>query len=64
MAVTLKHWKGYELPREKFPKLLSWFENCSTRESVKQSSMEEEKIIEVYKRFVEADYKFGGLNTN
>ncbi|KAL7484412.1 hypothetical protein ACHAW6_010057 [Cyclotella cf. meneghiniana] len=64
MAVTLKHWKGYELPREKFPKLLNWFENCSTRESVKQSSMEEEKIIEVYKRFVEADYKFGGLNTN
>ncbi|KAL3794756.1 hypothetical protein HJC23_012766 [Cyclotella cryptica] len=64
MTVTLKHWKGYELPGEKFPKLLSWFENCSKRESVKQSSMEENKIIEVYKRFVEADYKFGGLNTN
>jgi glutathione S-transferase len=64
MAVTLKHWKGYELPRDKFPNLIKWFEKCSGRESVKLSSMSEEKIIEVYSRFVEVDYKFGGLNKN
>jgi glutathione S-transferase len=64
MVITLKYWKGYELPSETFPNLLYWFDTCSKRESVIQSSMGEEKIIEVYKRFVEADYKFGGLNTN
>lgn len=64
MTVTLKHWKGYELPAEKFPNLFKWFESCSERESVKMSSMSEDKIIEVYKKFVDADYKFGGLNKN
>jgi glutathione S-transferase len=64
MTVTLKHWKGYELPKDKFPNLINWFESCSGRESVKLSSMSEEKIIEVYSRFVEMDYKFGGLNKN
>ena len=64
LTITLKHWKDYELPMGKFPKLLGWIQSCSERESVKDSSMSKEKTIEVYSRFVEADYSFGGLNKN
>jgi len=64
LVITLKHWKNYELPREKFPNLLAWHDSCLGRESVKESSMSKEKMIEVYERFVGADYKFGGLNKN
>jgi glutathione S-transferase len=62
LVITLKHWKDYELPSDKFPNLLAWHDSCMTRESVKESSMTTEKTIEVYGRFVDADYKFGGLN--
>lgn len=62
LVITLKHWKNYELPKDKFPNLLLWLGSCLGRESVKESSMSKEKTIEVYTRFVEADYKFGGLN--
>lgn len=64
LVITLKHWKDYELPKDKFPKLLDWLDACLTRGSVKESSMSKEKTIEVYSRFVEVDYKFGGLNKN
>lgn len=62
LVITLKHWKDYELPSDKFPNLLAWHDSCLERESVSQSSMSKEKTIEVYGRFVSADYKFGGLN--
>ncbi|KAL7527368.1 hypothetical protein ACHAXR_006587 [Thalassiosira sp. AJA248-18] len=64
LVITLKHWKNYELPKDKFPNLLCWLDSCLERESVKESSMSKEKTIEVYERFVGADYKFGGLNKN
>ncbi|KAL9188187.1 hypothetical protein ACHAXT_006565 [Thalassiosira profunda] len=64
LKITLQHWKAYELPKDKFPKLLCWLDACLQRESVRESSMSEEKTIEVYTRFVGADYKFGGLNAN
>ena len=64
LTITLKHWKDYELPVGKFPKLLAWVQTCLERESVKQTSMTREKTIEVYSRFVEKDYNFGGLNKN
>lgn len=64
LVITLKHWKDYELPEDMFPKLLSWIDSCLARESVKDSSMTREKTIEVYTRFVGAEYKFGGLNKN
>ena len=62
LVITLKHWKDYALPSDKFPKLLAWHDSCLERESVRESSMSKEKTIEVYERFVVADYKFGGLN--
>ena len=64
LVITLKHYKDYELQKDKFPKLLAWIDICLARESVKESSMTEEKTISVYDRFVNGDYKFGGLNKN
>lgn len=64
MTVTLKHWKGYELSADKFPNTIKWIQRCSERESVKLSSMSEDRIIEVYSKFIEVDYQFGGLNKN
>eukprot|EP00591_Stephanopyxis_turris_P001505 CAMPEP_0195511962 /NCGR_PEP_ID=MMETSP0794_2-20130614/4102_1 /TAXON_ID=515487 /ORGANISM="Stephanopyxis turris, Strain CCMP 815" /LENGTH=281 /DNA_ID=CAMNT_0040639663 /DNA_START=55 /DNA_END=900 /DNA_ORIENTATION=+ len=64
LVITLKHWKDYELPNDKFPNILTWIDSCAGRESVKESSMSQEKTIELYERFVGADYKFGGLNKN
>jgi len=60
----LKHFKNYELPGDKFPKLLAWYELCSKRESVMAAALTEEKIIEIYNMFVKMDYGFGGLNQN
>jgi len=64
LIVTLKYFKGYVLPQNKFPKLLDWFDACSKCECVKESTPTEEKMIEIYKMFVDADYAFGGLNQN
>ena len=64
LVITLKYWKQYELPQEKFALLSKWLNTCLDRDSVKESSMSERDTIEVYKKFVEADYKFGGLNKN
>ena len=55
LVITLKHWKDYELPSDKFPNLLAWHDSCLERESVSQSSMSKEKTIEVYGRFVSAE---------
>lgn len=62
LRITLKHWKHYELPNDKFPNLLLWHDACLERETVKASSMTNDKTIEVYERFVTANYSFGGLN--
>ena len=64
LVVTLEKWKDYKLPEDKFPYLLAWFNSCLRRDSVIQSSMTADKIIEVYERFVSVDYEFGGLNKN
>ena len=64
LIVTLRHFKGYELSNDKFGRVLSWFHNCSMKQSVRQATISNEKIIEVYDMFMKADYKFGGLNQN
>mmetsp|Transcript_12403 Transcript_12403/g.23246 ORF Transcript_12403/g.23246 Transcript_12403/m.23246 type:complete len:295 (+) Transcript_12403:94-978(+) len=64
LVVSLRHWKDYKLPQDKFPRLLVWFSSCLERESVKTSSMDDGKIIEVYQRFMDVNYSFGGLNKN
>lgn len=64
LIVSLRHFKNYEIPSSKFQKLLKWYEICSKRNSVQQAAISEEKITEIYERFVSMDYKFGGLNKN
>jgi len=64
LIVTLGHWKNYHLPSDKFPRLLNWFHACSQLKSVQEAAISEEKIIEVYTRFMDVNYKFGGLNQN
>jgi glutathione S-transferase len=62
LVVSLKHFKAYEIPKEKFSRLLDWFELCSGRESVTAAAKSEEEIVTVYQRFVDMEYAFGGLN--
>ena len=64
LMVSLRHFKNFHITEENYPNLLSWFQLCSERESVKLTSKSEETIIEVYQKFVNVDYKFGGLNQN
>lgn len=66
MVFSLKEFKNYDLLDQstKFPYLKKWFETCSERASVKKSAKTEEEIIETYKKFLNMDYKFGGLNKN
>jgi glutathione S-transferase len=64
LVVSLKHFKGYEIPQKEFAPLLEWYALCSERDSVKAASKSDEKIIEVYQKFVDMKYGFGGLNTN
>jgi glutathione S-transferase len=64
LVVSLKHFKGYEIPKDEFAVLLEWYAICSERDSVKAVSKSDEKIIEVYQKFIDMKYSFGGLNQN
>jgi glutathione S-transferase len=65
LIVTLRHYKAYELPDNKFPLLLNWYNVCSKRKSITDGGdISEEKIIEIYNKFMNMNYKFGGLNQN
>ena len=64
LVVSLRQFKQYEIPVDKFPKLLKWYELCSQRDSVQAASLTDEKIHELYSMFLDIDYSFGGLNKN
>ena len=64
LVITLKHYKGYDVPKDRFARLLEWYDLCSQRESVSTASKSVDEIIQVYNRFFEVDYAFGGLNKN
>ena len=64
LVVSLRQFKQYEIPADKFPKLLKWYELCSQRDSVQAASLTDEKIQELYSMFRDIDYSFGGLNKN
>lgn len=61
MDVALKHFKNYEVNKEKFPKLLDWYETCRKRNSVYRAECTSGAIIENFRHFIEIDYDFGGL---
>lgn len=64
LVVSLKHFKGYEIPADEFAVLLEWYAVCSERDSVKAVSKSDEKIVDVYQKFIDMKYSFGGLNQN
>ena len=64
LVVSLRHFKKYEMPQSEFAPLLEWYDLCSKRKSVQAASKSDERIIEVYQKFVDMKYKFGGLNKN
>lgn len=63
LIISLGHFKGFDLPEDRFSKFLAWYSRCSTRESVIAATPSKEQILETYEKFVKADYSFGGLNT-
>lgn len=64
LVVSLRQFKQYEIPVDKFPKLMKWYDLCSQRDSVQAASLTDEKIHELYSLFLDIDYSFGGLNKN
>lgn len=64
LVVSLKHFKGYQLPEARFPLLLEWYARCQERPSFQTTGKTEEDIITIYQRFKDMSYKFGGLNRN
>lgn len=64
MMVSLRHYKNYTPPKSKFNSLLNWFDLCMERSSVQTVIPSDDKILEVYERFVNANYSFGGKNRN
>jgi glutathione S-transferase len=64
MKVSLEYFKGYTISKSKFSRVLDWWDHCRERDSVKAASIDEAKVIELYKRFIKVNYSFGGLNKN
>jgi glutathione S-transferase len=68
MMIALKHYKnGYEVlspTTSRFQPLFDWYQLCSKRASVRTVSKTKDEIVEVYDKFMDMNYNFGGLNTN
>jgi glutathione S-transferase len=69
MTIALKHYKGddaYDVltPTSRFQQLFDWYQLCSKRPSVQAVSKTKDEIVQVYDKFMDVDYAFGGLNTN
>jgi len=64
LVVSLEHFKSYQIPKDRFSRLLEWFELCSQRPSVQAASKSKDEIVQVYQKFVDMKYGFGGLNKN
>lgn len=64
LSVSLPHFKNFQVSIDNYPKLVSWYDICSERDSVKAAAKTDETIISVYQKFVDMDYEFGGLNKN
>ena len=54
---------GYDALAD-FPRTRAWFERCKQRPSFAATRTPEENLAAVYRRFLDADYDFGGLNRN
>lgn len=63
LEFSLRHFNSLE-PLESFPHTKAWFEHVQARPSFLVTKRPEDKLIELYGRFVSSNYDFGGLNRN
>mmetsp|Transcript_43252 Transcript_43252/g.135897 ORF Transcript_43252/g.135897 Transcript_43252/m.135897 type:complete len:221 (-) Transcript_43252:19-681(-) len=63
LVFSCRRFKGFEIPKG-MKRLRAWLDRAMQRPSFLATKRPEEKLEEVYKRFLDADYKFGGLNRN
>lgn len=63
LVFSLERFKNYTIPSN-MHKLQNWLELAMSRPSFVVTKRPEEKLEEVYQKFVSMDYKFGGLNRN
>jgi len=63
LVFSCRRFKGYEVPK-RLQRLHSWLDLVMQRPSFLTTKRPEAKLEEVYQRFLDVDYKFGGLNRN
>jgi len=63
LVFSCRRFKGYEIP-ESMTRLHSWLNLVMQRPSFIATKRPEDKLEEVYQKFLKVDYKFGGLNRN
>jgi len=63
LIFSCRRYKGYEIPHS-MGRLRAWLELAMQRPSFLVTKRPENKLEELYNRFLDVDYKFGGLNRN
>jgi glutathione S-transferase len=63
LIFSCQRFKQYEIPQS-MPRLRAWLDMAMGRPAFLATKRPEEKLEEVYKRFLDVNYKFGGLNRN
>jgi len=63
LVFSCERFKGFKIPKG-MKRLRAWLDRAMGRPSFLATKRPDEKLEEVYQRFIDADYKFGGLNRN
>mmetsp|Transcript_120162 Transcript_120162/g.365522 ORF Transcript_120162/g.365522 Transcript_120162/m.365522 type:complete len:285 (+) Transcript_120162:37-891(+) len=63
LVFSCRRFKSYEIP-EAMPRLHAWLDRVMQRPSFLVTKRPDDKLEEVYRMFIDRDYKFGGLNRN
>jgi glutathione S-transferase len=61
LVFSLNHFKQYDALAN-FPATRNWLERAMARPSFQATKRPEDALVELYQRFINADYDFGGLN--
>lgn len=56
MSVALVKWKDFDIKSLELPHLNTWLEVMSYREAYQKTRMSQERIVEIYSRFLDVDY--------
>ncbi len=63
MVISLMEWRDWSI-LDDYPRLGGWFKRMGEVEAVRLTRKKKEDIVSAYRKFIDADYKFGGLNKN